>query len=80
VHEVKSKGGHLLLVTNHPMKGGGWIGTHETSPNGGQAEQQRATMRTRKERRAVIEDAISTFRNGLENLLRTVAIAREKCA
>src|SRR5450631_4774814 len=24
VHEVKSKGGHLLLVTNHPMKGGGW--------------------------------------------------------
>src|SRR5208283_1722490 len=29
VHEVKSKGSHLLLVTNHPMKGGGWIGTHE---------------------------------------------------
>ena len=23
VHEVKSKGGRLLLVTNHPMKGGG---------------------------------------------------------
>src|SRR5580704_16538547 len=26
VHEVKSTGGRLLLVMNHPMKGGGWIG------------------------------------------------------
>ena len=26
VHEVKSTGGRLLLVMNHPMHGGGWIG------------------------------------------------------
>src|SRR5664280_2667241 len=73
VHEVKSKGGHLLLVTNHPMKGGGWIGTHEDITERRQAEQQRATMQHQEERRAVIEDAISTFRERVENLLRTVA-------
>ena len=73
VHEVKSKGGHLLLVTNHPMKGGGWIGTHEDITERRQAEQQRTTMQHQEERRAVIENAISTFRERVENLLRTVA-------
>lgn len=73
VHEVKSKGGHLLLVTNHPMKGGGWIGTHEDITERRQAEQQRATMQHQEARRAVIENAISMFRERVENLLRTVA-------
>jgi PAS domain-containing protein len=73
VHEVKSKGGHLLLVTNHPMKGGGWIGTHEDITERRQAEQQRTTMQHQEERRAVIENAISAFRERAENLLRTVA-------
>jgi methyl-accepting chemotaxis protein len=73
VHEVKSKGGHLLLVTNHPMKGGGWIGTHEDITERRQAEQQRTTMQHQEERRAVIENAISAFRERAETLLRTVA-------
>jgi methyl-accepting chemotaxis protein len=73
VHEVKSKGGHLLLVTNHPMKGGGWIGTHEDITERRQAELQRTSLQQQEERRAVIENAISTFRERAENLLRTVA-------
>src|ERR1035437_6994149 len=73
VHEVKSKGGHLLLVTNHPMMRGGWIGTHEDITERRQAEQQRTTMQHQEERRAVIENAISAFRERAENLLRTVA-------
>ena len=73
VHEVKSKGGHLLLVTNHPMKGGGWIGTHEDITERRQAELQRASLQQQEERRAVIENAISAFRERAENLLRTVA-------
>ena len=73
VHEVKSKGGHLLLVTNHPMKGGGWIGTHEDITERRQAEQQRATLQHQEERRAVIENAIAAFRERAESLLRTVA-------
>ncbi len=72
VHEVKSKDGHLLLVTNHPMKGGGWIGTHENITERRQAEQQRATFLHQEERRAIIENAISSFRERVENLLRTV--------
>jgi len=72
VHEVKSKGGHLLLVTNHPMKGGGWIGTHEDITERRQAEQQRTAMQQQEERRTIIEGAISTFRERVENLLRTV--------
>jgi methyl-accepting chemotaxis protein len=73
VHEVKSKGGHLLLVTNHPMKGGGWIGTHEDITERRQAEQQRTALQHQQERRAVIENAISAFRERAESLLRTVA-------
>ena len=75
VHEVKSKGGRLLLVTNHPMKGGGWIGTHEDITERRQAEQQRTTFLHQEERRAVIENAISAFRERVENLLRSVAVS-----
>jgi methyl-accepting chemotaxis protein len=73
VHEVKSKGGRLLLVTNHPMKGGGWIGTHEDVTERRQAEKQRLAMQQQEERRSKIEGAISEFRGRVENLLQTVA-------
>jgi len=73
VHEVKSTGGRLLLVMNHPMKGGGWIGTHEDISERRQAEEQRTTMQQQEERRATIENAISAFRKRVESLLQTVA-------
>jgi methyl-accepting chemotaxis protein len=73
VHEVKSKGDRLLLVTNHPMRRGGWIGTHEDITERRHAEQQRTTMQHQEERRAVIENAIATFRRQAEDLLRTVS-------
>ena len=72
-HQVKSKGGRIVLVKNHPMKGGGWIGTHEDVTERRQADQQRMSMQHQEERRAVIENAISAFRERAENLLRTVA-------
>ncbi len=72
VHEVKSTGGRLLLVTNHPMKGGGWIGTHEDITERRVAEQQRLTMLQQEERRSIVESAISVFRERAENLLQTV--------
>lgn len=70
-HEVKSMG-RLLLVKNHPIKGGGWIGTHEDITERRQALEQRATLRQQEERRAIIEDAISAFRKRAESLLQTV--------
>jgi methyl-accepting chemotaxis protein len=73
VHEVKSKDGRLLLVTNHPMKGGGWIGTHEDITERRQTELQRDAMQQQEGRRAAIENAISAFRNQAETLLQSVA-------
>jgi len=73
VHEVKSKGGRLLLVTNHPMKGGGWIGTHEDITDRRQTEHEHAVLQQQEQRRTVLENAITAFRRSAENLLKTVA-------
>jgi methyl-accepting chemotaxis protein len=72
-HEVKSAGGRVLLVKNHPMKGGGWIGTHEDITERRRAEEQRTAVQQQEERRATIESAISGFRQHAERLLRIVA-------
>jgi len=73
VHEVKSKNGRILLVTNHPMRGGGWIGTHEDVTERRNVEMQRDTMQQQEGRRVMIEEAIGEFRGHAENLLQTVA-------
>jgi methyl-accepting chemotaxis protein len=72
-HEVKSKGGRLLLVKNHPMKDGGWIGTHEDVTERREAQEQRMAARQQEERRVLVEEAISAFRTRAETLLRIVA-------
>lgn len=78
VHEVKSNDGSLRLVTNHPMKGGGWIGTHEDVTERRKAEQQTIVMQQNEERRATIENAISAFRLRAEGLLKIVADSADK--
>ena len=77
-HEVKSTGGRILLVMNHPMKGGGWIGTHEDITERRQAEQQRMTIQQQEERRAIVENAIAAFRKSAEYLLQIVASSASK--
>jgi methyl-accepting chemotaxis protein len=72
-HEVKSKAGRLLLVKNHPMAGGGWIGTHEDITERREAQEQRSAARQQEERRVLIENAISAFRARAETLLQIVA-------
>jgi methyl-accepting chemotaxis protein len=71
--EVKSTGGRILMVTNHPMKGGGWIGTHEDITERRAAEQQNIILQQQEERRSVIESAISAFRERAGSLMQTVA-------
>jgi methyl-accepting chemotaxis protein len=71
VHEVQSIG-RLLLVMNHPVPGGGWIGTHEDITERREAEQRQTVLQQQEERRAVIDEAISLFRRHAENLLKTV--------
>jgi methyl-accepting chemotaxis protein len=72
-HEVRSNRGRLLLVKNHPMQGGGWIGTHEDITDRREAEEQRATVQQQEARRVAVENAITAFRQRAENLLQIVA-------
>ncbi len=76
--EIQSTGGRILLVTNHPIKGGGWITTHEDITERRKSEQQRITMAQQEERRTVIESAISAFRKRAETLLKTAVNSAEE--
>jgi methyl-accepting chemotaxis protein len=73
--EVKSAGGRLLLATNHPIKRGGWITTHEDITERRKSEQERISLAQQEQRRAAIENAISEFRNRSEYLLETVNVS-----
>lgn len=72
-HEVKTKNAGILLVTNHPMKGGGWIGTHEDITERRQDVERLLVMQQQQERHVAIENAICAFRERAESLLQTVA-------
>lgn len=72
-HEVKTKNTGILLVTNHPMKGGGWIGTHEDITERRQDVQRLLVMQQQQERHVAIEKAICAFRERAESLLQAVA-------
>ncbi|MDO9411748.1 MAG: PAS-domain containing protein [Pseudolabrys sp.] len=69
--EVKSTRGRIILITNHPIKGGGWITTHENITERRKSEQQRIAMLQQEERRTIVENAISGFRTCSEGLLKT---------
>ena len=71
VTEVDVGGGRMVLVTNHPIKGGGWITTHEDITERRQAEQERVALEQQQARRATVESAIATFRECAETLLQT---------
>jgi len=70
--EIKSADGRAILVTNRPMADGGWVATHEDVTDRRGAERERASMQEQQERRAVIEQAILSFRQRIEELLHTV--------
>jgi methyl-accepting chemotaxis protein len=71
--DVPAANNRIIRAVNHPKPRGGWVVTHEDVTEQRQAEQQRMTMQHQEERRAVIENAITAFRERVENLLRTVA-------
>jgi methyl-accepting chemotaxis protein len=71
VSEVDAGNGRIVLITNHPIQGGGWITTHEDITERRQAEQKRVALEQQEARRATIDEAISAFRTCAETLLRT---------
>ena len=54
------------------MAGGGWVGTHDDITERRNAERERASMHEHEQLRGRIEQAIATFRQRVEEHLRTV--------
>lgn len=71
--EVVSDDGRLTSVVNRPMPGGGWVATHEDITDRRAAERERLGIQQQEARRAAVEQAILSFRQRVENHLRTVA-------
>ena len=71
--EVKSVDGRSISVINRPMSDGGWVATHEDITDRRDAERERISMQEQQQRRAMIEQAIASFRKRVEDHLKTVA-------
>ncbi|HEY7245918.1 MAG TPA: PAS-domain containing protein [Xanthobacteraceae bacterium] len=69
---VDSGNGRRIYVINRPMPGGGWLGTHEDITEREQLAKERDEMAAREKRRAMVEAAITAFRERMNGLLRTV--------
>jgi methyl-accepting chemotaxis protein len=68
---VKAGDNRTIAVINHPIEGGGWLGTHFDVTDQRQVEKERDEMAARESRRATVEAAIRTFRERMEAFLRT---------
>jgi methyl-accepting chemotaxis protein len=71
--EVKSTDGRIIFVSNQPMPDGGWVATHEDVTERRNAAHERAAMQEQQRRRAQIEQAITAFRQQVEEHLHTVS-------
>lgn len=64
--------GRTVSVSTHPMQGGGWVAIHENISDRRHIEKERAELAARDQRRRWIEEAISSFRARIEDVLSTV--------
>jgi methyl-accepting chemotaxis protein len=73
VNRVVETAGRAISVINRPIAGSQyWVGTHEDITERRAAEKERTAMREQEQRRVVVDAAISSFREGLEAVLKTV--------
>jgi methyl-accepting chemotaxis protein len=72
-HYVEASDGRIVLAKNEPMRGGGWVSTHEDVTEQRHAEQERTAARDQEQRRAAIDTAIARFRPLAESLLSSVS-------
>ena len=64
--------GRVVHTVNQPMPNGGWIATHEDVTERHRLEKERDEMAAREGRRTLVEQAIGSFRQRVESLLRVV--------
>jgi len=65
--------GRMIALVNRPIRGGGWVATHYDVTTRLKAEKERDALLQREERRRQTDAAISTFRQRVENGLKTVS-------
>jgi len=69
---VELMNGRIVEIRHRPMPDGGWVATHEDITERQHAERQRTSMVEQEKRRLVVDDAIVSFRESVETVLRTV--------
>jgi len=67
------RNGRYVSVVHRPTKDGGWVATHEDITERQQFEKQRDHMVSQEARRISIDNAISSFRGRVEEVLGTVS-------
>jgi methyl-accepting chemotaxis protein len=72
VTNVREHNGRYITIVNRPMGDGGWVATHEDVTERRLADLQRSSMHELERRRAVIDEAISAFRERVESVFEVV--------
>ena len=71
-NRITLKDGRTIAVAERPLPDRSWVATHEDVTEQQSIEQQRAAMRVQEERRAIVESAITSFRERVESVLQSV--------
>jgi methyl-accepting chemotaxis protein len=72
IKTIENKDGRVITLVSRPIRGGGWLATHTDVTEQLSAEKERDALRQREERRRVVDAAISSFRERVESVLKTV--------
>jgi len=71
---IENSAGRVISVVNKPIVGGEyWVGTHDDITERRQSEIKTASLAEQEKRRALIEDAIQSFRHEIESVLQSVS-------
>ncbi len=70
---IELSDGRAIALSNRPMRGGGWVSTHNDITVQHRAEQKNASLAEQEQRRIGVEAAIRAFRERVEDVLKTVA-------
>jgi methyl-accepting chemotaxis protein len=71
-NRITLKDGRTIAVAERPLPDRGWVATHEDVTEQQSLEQQRTAMHVQENRRATVESAIKSFREGVESVLQSV--------
>jgi methyl-accepting chemotaxis protein len=66
------KDGRIIARATRPMADGGWVDTHEDITERRKAALQRSSYKEQEQRRITVENAINSFRQNAESLLKSV--------